>query len=205
MGPLAAPVLPAAHTVAQTQGRPSLLQLDVKLSPGRAVSTLWAAGCRQTLPRALWTGSQVSRADAPWEAALRVGTPWGYRGGGGGAQGPTPTRLLVVESVPERPMQATAFLWTTWAGERNQPSGPAAEMRAPGHSLWAMWGRVPGPLPVGKAGPGPALGPGRKRRRALGGCCRRGSGGARRPSGVSRQGRGSWPGAQATEGGPADR
>lgn len=36
----------------------------------------------------------------------------------------------------------------------------------------------------GKAGPGPR----RKSRRALGGCCRRGSGGARRPSGVSTAG-----------------
>lgn len=82
MGPLAAPVLPAAHTVAQTQGRPSLLQLDVKLSPGRAVSTPWAAGCRQTLPRALWTGSQVSRADAPWRQPSEWERP-GDTGDGG--------------------------------------------------------------------------------------------------------------------------
>ena len=44
-------------------------------------------------------------------------------------------------------MQAAAFLCT-------RPSGPAAEMRAPGHSLWAAWGWVPGRLPMGRQGRG---------------------------------------------------
>lgn len=54
----------------------------MKLSPGRAASTPWAASCHpQSLRRALQTGNQVSRTDAHWEAALLVGASWGpWRG-----------------------------------------------------------------------------------------------------------------------------
>ena len=50
---------------------------------------------------------------------------------------------------------STSFLSTAWKGEINGPSGPVAEIRV----LWSLplscsWSWVPGPLPMGKAGPG---------------------------------------------------
>lgn len=110
MGP-AASAHPAAHTVAQSQGRLILPEPEVKPSLGKAASTPWAASCHpQVSVRALRTGNQVSRADVHWEAALLVGASWGPRRAVPSARvtarrpvprGPHP-RLSVVQSVPER-------------------------------------------------------------------------------------------------------
>ena len=105
MGRLAAPALPTAHTVAQTQGRPSLLQPEVKLSPGKAVSTLWAAGRLSQEPC-----GQAARSAGPMPPG-RQPSGWEHPGDAGGAV-PRRRSEYARWPVPRDPHPRVSLLWS---------------------------------------------------------------------------------------------